>query len=393
MPDTHALLGPSSAHRWMTCTPSARLEEKLEDSGSEYAKEGTLAHRLGELRLRAKYEGLDLCGPEGGPQLQEVVNDPMYSATMSEHMDAYVDFIGERLAEAKTRCNDPRLFIEQRICYEEYAPDGFGTADCIILADGIMDVVDLKYGKGVPVSAENNPQMKIYGLGGYLALSWAYDIHTVRMTIFQPRLDSVSTAEISVEDLLTWAEIELKRKALLAWEGGGDFAPGEDTCRWCKVAPTCRARADYQLGIARYEFTQPELLTPEDIADVLRRLPDLQNWADQVAAYALDMAVNHGATIPGFKVVEGRSNRRYANEDAIAKALRKDGFKVADIYKPKELLGITAMENLVGKRRFAELAGPYITKPEGKPTLAPENDKRPAINTAAQAAHDFKEEI
>lgn len=365
----------------------------MADQDSEYAREGTLAHRLGELRLRAKYEGLDLYGSEGGPQLQEVVNDPLYSATMSEHIDAYVDFIGERFAEAKTRCNDPRLFIEQRICYEEYAPDGFGTADCIILADGIMDVVDLKYGKGVPVSAENNPQMKIYGLGGYLALSWAYGIHTVRMTIFQPRLDNVSTAEISVEDLLTWAEIELKHKALLAWEGGGDFAPGEDTCRWCKAAPTCRARADYQLGIARYEFTQPELLTPEDIADVLRRLPGLQKWAEQVAAYAQDAALNHGASIPGFKLVEGRSNRKYSDEDATAKALRKAGFKVGDIYKPKELLGITAMERLVGKKALEAIAGQYIIKPEGKPTLVPEEDKRPAINTAAQAAHDFKEEI
>lgn len=389
MPDIHALLGPSSSHRWLACPPSARLEEKIEDTGSEYAQEGTLAHRLGELRLRARFEGLDLCGPEGGPQLQEVVNDPLYSASMSEYMNDYVAFVVERMAEAKTRCKDPRIFIEQTIRYEEYVPEGFGTSDCTIISDGIMDVIDFKYGKGVSVSAENNPQMKLYALGCFLALSWAYEIHTIRMTIFQPRIDNISMAKISVEELLAWAENELKPQAALAWAGEGEFAPSPETCRWCKAAPICRARAEYQMEIARHEFAQPELLTPEDIADVIRRLPDLQNWAEQVTNFALDAVLNKGAAVPGFKVVEGRSNRKYADEDAIAKALRKDGFKVADIYKPKELLGLTAMEKLVGKRRFEELAGPYIIKPEGKPTLAPEEDKRPALNTSAQAAADF----
>ncbi len=393
MPDIHALLGPSSAHRWLACPPSARLEEGIEDQGSDYAKEGTLAHRLGELRLRGRWEDLDLCGEEGGPMLQEVVNDPMYSATMSEHIDAYVAFIDERMADAKTRCRDPHIFIEQTIRYEEYVPEGFGTADCVILADDLMDVVDLKYGKGVPINAEDNPQMKLYALGCYLALSWAYNIRTIRMNIFQPRLDSVSTAEISVVDLLTWAEEKLKPKAALAWEGKGEFNPGPETCRWCKAAPVCRARAEHQLEIARHEFAQPNTLTIEEIADILSRLPDLKAWAEQVEAFAQDAVVNKGLTIPGFKVVEGRSNRKYADEDAIAKALRKAGYKVADIYKPKALLGITAMEKLVGKQTLENLAGQYIVKPAGAPTLVPETDKRPAINTAAQAAEEFKEEI
>lgn len=388
MPDAHALLGPSSAHRWLACPPSARLEEGLEDQGSDYAREGTLAHRLGELRLRERWEA-----PKDRSQdFEEVRSDPMYSATMSEHIDAYVSFVEERMAEAKTRCGDPRIFIEQTIRYEEYAPEAFGTADCIILADGLMDVVDFKYGKGVPVSAEDNPQMKLYALGCYLALSWAYEIHTIRMNIFQPRLDSVSTAEISCEDLLAWAEKELKPRAALAWEGKGDFAPGAETCRWCKAAPICRARADHQLELAKYDFAQPATLTAEEVADILRRLPDLKAWAEQVEAYAQDAAVNNGETIPGFKVVEGRSNRKYEDEDAIAKALRKAGFKVADIYKPKALLGITAMEKLVGKQTLEKLAGQYIIKPPGAPTLVPETDKRPAINTAAQAAEEFKED-
>lgn len=385
MPDTHALLGPSSAHRWLACTPSARLEENIEDQGSEYAKEGTLAHRLGELRLRERWEGPG----DHNRDFEEVRADPMYSGAMEEHIDAYVAFVEERMAEAKTRCADPRIFIEQTVKFDEYVPEAFGTADCIILADGLMDVIDFKYGKGVPVSAEDNPQMKLYALGCYLALSWAYEIPLIRMTIFQPRLDSVSTAEISSEDLLAWAEQELKPRAALAWEGKGDFAPGEETCRWCKVAPICRARANYQLELAKYDFAQPTTLTPEEVAAILLRLPDFTSWATQVTEFAQDAAVNKGITIPGFKLVEGRSNRKYVDEDAIAKTLRKAGYKVADIYKPKALLGITAMEKLLGKHKMENLIAPYITKPPGAPTLVPETDPRAAINTADQAAADF----
>lgn len=387
MPDTHALLGPSSAHRWLACTPSARLEENMEDQGSEYAQEGTLAHRLGELRLRFLFEKSTL--DEYTEALSEIVSDPMYSGAMMEHIDAYVAFVEERMAEAKTRCADPRIFIEQTVKFDDYVPEAFGTADCIILADGLMDVIDFKYGKGVPVSAEDNPQMKLYALGCYLALSWAYEIPLIRMTIFQPRLDSVSTAEISSEDLLVWAEQKLKPRATLAWEGKGDFAPGAETCRWCKAAPICRARADYQLELAKYDFAQPATLTPEEVAAILLRLPDFTSWATQVTEFAQDAAVNKGVAIPGFKVVEGRSNRKYADEDAIAKILRKAGYKVADIYKPKALLGITAMEKLLGKHKMETLIAPYITKPPGAPTLVPETDKRPAINTADQAAADF----
>lgn len=385
MPDTHALLGPSSAHRWLACTPSARLEENIEDQGSEYAKEGTLAHRLGELRLRERWEGPG----DHNRDFEEVRADPMYSGAMEEHIDAYVAFVEERMAEAKTRCADPRIFIEQTVKFDDYVPEAFGTADCIILADGLMDVIDFKYGKGVPISAEDNPQMKLYALGCYLALSWAYEIPLIRITIFQPRLDSVSTAEISSEDLLAWAEQELKPRAALAWEGKGDFSPGEETCRWCKAAPICRARADYQLELAKYDFAQPDTLTLEEVAAILLRLPDFKSWVEQVETFAQDAAVNKGVAIPGFKVVEGRSNRKYADEDAIAKILRKAGYKVADIYKPKALLGITAMEKLLGKHKMETLIAPYITKPPGAPTLVPETDKRTAINTADQAATDF----
>lgn len=373
---------------WMACPPSARLGEGIEDKGSEYAQEGTLAHSIGELLLRKRWEGADITA-----DLEAAQADPLYSGEMGEHMEAYAAFVEERMAEAKTRCADPRIFIEQTVKFDEYVPEGFGTSDAIIISDGLMDVVDLKYGKGVPVSAEGNPQMRIYALGCYLALSWAYEISIIRMNIFQPRLDSISTDTITRDELLAWAENELKPRAALAWEGKGEFCPSKETCRWCRASPRCRAHRDYQLEIARQEFADPPLLSNDEVAEIMNRLPALLAWADKVKEYALDAALNHGEQFPGYKVVEGRSNRKYADEDSIAAALRKAGFKVVDIYKPRELLGLTAMEKLVGKKRFGELAGQYIIKPEGAPTLVPEADKRPPINTAAKAAEDFKEDI
>ncbi len=388
MPDRHALLGPSSAHRWLVCTPSARLSESFADQDSEYAKEGTLAHRIGELLLRKRWEGEDITA-----DLEAAQADPLYSGEMGEYMEGYAAFIEERMAEAKTRCKDPRIFVEQCVSFEGYIPESFGTADCLILSDGLLDVIDLKYGQGVPVTAEGNPQMRIYGLGCFLALSFAYEINEIRMTIYQPRIDNIATATMTRTGLLDWAENELKPKAALAWAGEGDFCPGEGTCRWCRAAPICRAHRDYQLELAKRDFADPPLLSPDEVAEVLARLPALTAWAKSVEDYALDAAVNQGASFPGYKVVEGRSNRKYADTDSIAAALRKAGYKVADIYKPRELLGLGAMEKLVGKKKFGELAGQYIIKPEGAPTLVPEADKRPPINTAAKAAEDFKEDI
>lgn len=388
MPSDHALLGPSSAHRWLSCTPSARLEEGLPDTGSSYATEGTLAHRLGELLLRAEYEGADIT-----EELAEVRADPQYSPAMMEHMEGYAAFVAERYADAKSHCPDPRLYVEQRIDVSEYVPDGFGTTDCVIIADGLMDVIDLKYGAGIPVSAEDNPQMKIYALGCLLAFSLFYDITAIRMTIYQPRLDSVSTAVIDRDKLEAWAEQFLKPRAAQAYAGEGPFAPGELTCKWCKAGATCKARAEYQLELAAKDFQDAALMDNDEIAEVLERLPGLLAWAKQVKDYAEDAAINHGEKFPGFKVVEGRANRRYVNEGAIARRLKKAGFATADIYKPKELLGITAMEKLVGAKKLAELVGGLIEKPAGSPTLVPMSDKRPELNSAAKAAADFADDV
>lgn len=388
MPSDHALLGPSSAHRWLSCTPSARLEEGLPDTGSSYATEGTLAHRLGELLLRAEYEGADIT-----EELAEVQADPQYSPAMMEHMEGYAAFVAERYADAKSHCPDPRLYVEQRIDVSEYVPDGFGTTDCVIIADGLMDVIDLKYGAGIPVSAEDNPQMKIYALGCLLAFSLFYEITAIRMTIYQPRLDSISTAVIDRDKLEAWAEQFLKPRAAQAYAGEGPFAPGEMTCKWCKAGATCKARAEYQLELAAKDFQDAALMDNDEIAEVLERLPGLLAWAKQVKDYVEDAAINHGEKFPGFKVVEGRANRRYVNEGAIARRLKKAGFATADIYKPKELLGITAMEKLVGAKKLAELVGGLIEKPAGSPTLVPMSDKRPELNTAAKAAEDFADDV
>lgn len=387
MPSDHALLGPSSAHRWLSCTPSARLEEGLPDTGSSYATEGTLAHRLGELLLRAEYEGADIT-----EELAEVQAAPQYSAAMLEHIEGYAAFVAERYADAKSHCPDPRLYVERRIDVSEYVPDGFGTTDCVIIADGLMDVIDLKYGAGIPVSAEDNPQMRIYALGCLLAFSLFYEITAIRMTIYQPRLDSVSTAVIDRDKLEAWAEQFLKPRAALAYAGEGPFAPGELTCKWCKAGATCKARAEYQLELAAKDFQDAALMDNDEIAEVLERLPGLLAWAKQVKDYAEDAAINHGEKFPGFKVVEGRANRRYVNEGAIARRLKKAGYATADIYKPKELLGITAMEKLVGAKKLAELVGGLIEKPAGSPTLVPVSDKRPELNTAAKAAEDFADD-
>lgn len=384
MPDRHALLGPSSAARWLACPPSARLSEGLKDTASDYAQEGTLAHRVGELLLRERWEGADI-----REDMAALQTDPLYFPAMMEYMKSYAGFIEERMAEARTRCKDPRLYIEQEVELGQFAPESFGTSDAIIASDGRLDVLDLKFGKGVRVDAAGNPQMRLYALGAYLALSWAYEFDVIRMTIYQPRLDHISTDEITKDDLLEWAEKVLKPRAALAWEGKGEFCPGENTCRWCRAAPICRAHRDYQLELAREDFADPPLLSPEEVAEVLTRLPTLQAYAEQVKAYALDAAVTQGVTFPGYKLVTGRSVRRYADENAIAAALCKAGYPESDIYKPHELLGLTAMEKLVGKKKLDKLAGKYIIKPEGAPALASESDPRPALNRATKAEEDF----
>lgn len=371
----HAILSASSSHRWLHCLPSARLELEFENTNGEAAKEGTAAHALSEhklkkaLRIRSKRP------------ISEYDSDEMEECT-----DAYVDFIMEQVELARESCTDPIILIEQRLDFSCYVPDGFGTGDCVIISDDRLHIVDFKYGMGVLVDAEDNPQMKLYALGALEIYDSLYDIKEISMTIFQPRRENVSTWTVPVEELKAWAEEELKPKAAKAYQGEGEYMPGP-WCTFCRAYTRCRARADENLKLAQMEFKMPPLLTDSEIEEVLTILPDLTKWANEITAYATDAAVNHGKEWHGFKVVEGRSVRKYKDENAVAEKAVESGYK--DIYR-KSLIPMTEMQKLMGKTKFEEILGNLIYKPPGKPTLVPNSDKRPAMNVA-DAKNEFTE--
>jgi len=361
----HSILSPSGSHRWLNCTPSARLEQEFDDTESEAAKEGTAVHALCEHKLKKALHR----------RSKRPVSD-YYSDEAEECSDAYVEFIMEKYEAAKQVCKDPIVLIEQHLDFSCYVKDGFGTGDCIIVSDDQICVVDFKYGKGVLVEAEDNPQMKLYALGALRIYDALYDIKNVSMTIFQPRRENVSTWTISVEDLKAWAENELKPKAQMAYNGEGEYVPGE-WCTFCKAAVRCRARAEEKLRLAQKEFRMPPLLTDEEITEILKVLPDLTKWAGEITAYATDAAINNGKEWDGFKLVEGRSIRKYRDEEKVAAAAIEAGYN--DIYR-QSLITLTEMQKLMGKQKFEDILGDLVFKPPGKPTLVPNTDKRPAIN-------------
>ena len=373
-PEKHAKLSASSAHRWMNCNPSANLEREFADRSSEAAAEGSAAHALCEHKLR---KALKMRSTRPVSKYD--------SDEMEMYTDSYVEFVLEQIEVAKQHCADPFVLIEQRLDFSCYVPDGFGTGDCLIVADKLLHIIDFKYGLGVLVDAEENPQMMLYALGALRLFDALYDIDTISMSIFQPRRENVSTWTITVAELEEWAEQTLRPKAELAFKGEGEFKPGP-WCTFCKAAVKCRARAEEKLALARYEFAKPPLLTDEEIEDILSRLDDLTKWANEIAAYAQDAAINHGKQWTGFKLVEGRSIRKYTDETAVVIAATAAGYR--DIFK-KSLIPITEMEKLMGKKTFAEVLGGLVIKPQGKPTLVPASDKRPAIHTGAN--HDFTE--
>lgn len=371
----HAILSASGAHRWLNCTPSARLELEFDDNSGEAAAEGTAAHALSEHKLRKALK-----------MRSKKPVSPYDSDEMDNYTDGYVEFVLEVIEQAKQACRDPLILIEQRLDFSKYVPEGFGTGDCLIIADGTLHIIDFKYGQGVLVSAEDNPQMKLYALGALDLFDGIYDIEMVSMTIYQPRRENVSTSTVSKESLYQWAEEVLKPKAELAFNGDGNYCPGE-WCQFCRAAVKCRARAEAKMKLATFEFALPPLLSDEEIADILSSIGDLTNWANEIIAYATDAAVNHGKKWPGFKVVEGRSNRKYKDEEAVAEAAKNAGYR--DIYK-QSLITITEMEKLMGKSKFNEVLGGLVIKPPGKPTLVPVSDKRPEMNTSS-AKNDFME--
>ncbi|MFU0784339.1 DUF2800 domain-containing protein [Clostridium sp.] len=371
----HAVLSASGAHRWLNCLPSARLELEFVNNEFSAAAEGTAAHALCEHKLK---KALHM----RSKRPVSVYN----SDEMEEHSDAYVEFVMEQLELAKQSCTDPLILIEQRLDFSCYVPQGFGTGDCIIIADKKLHIIDFKYGMGVLVDAVDNPQMKLYALGALEIYDSLYDIEEVSMTIFQPRRENVSTWTIRIEDLKDWAEKELKPRAKKAYDGEGEYLPGE-WCTFCRAAVKCRARAEEKLKLAQSEFKLPPLLTDSEIEEVLSKLSDLTKWANEIIAYATDAAVNHGKEWHGFKVVEGRSVRKFKDEDAVAKVAKANGYK--DIFR-QSLITLTEMERLMGKAKFEKILGDLIYKPPGKPTLVPLSDKRPAMNVS-NAKNEFNE--
>lgn len=383
--NSHALLSPSGASRWLACTPSARLESTFPDSAGTAAEEGTLAHRLGETLIAYHFKRIPKA--EYAKIIREVEADPLYDLAMLEHAENYAAFVVERFAQAQSRTKDAVLMLEHPLNLTDYIPEGFGTGDTVIIADHILEIIDLKYGKGVMVYCENNKQMMLYALGALRDADYLFDIDTVLMTIYQPRLNNISSFEMSVKDLREWAEKELVPRAALAFAGEGDFVPG-DHCRFCRARHKCKALAEENLKLAKYDFQHPDVLDDMDISDILKRADAFTSWLSSIQSYALSEAIENGKKWDGFKLVEGRSNRCYQDETLVADKLLNHGYTENTIFT-KKLLGITAMEKAITKKEFSDLLSDLIVKPAGKPTLVPTSDKRPEWNSTESAISDF----
>ncbi len=416
MPGKHAILPPSGATRWLTCTPSARLEESFPESSSDAAREGTLAHALAANALELQsgkipyrqYSALRKELLEADSKITSAIEtqglvkgeldtvfkeQEFHCETMDQHISQYVAFVIEELNKAKVHTPTAALYIEHRLDMTEFVPEGFGTGDAAIFSNTELHVIDLKYGKGVRVTAENNSQMKIYALGWLAEYGWEYSIATVRLTIYQPRLGGTTTYELSIGELYHWAETELRPKALAAFAGEGDYAAGEH-CLFCKAKATCKALADYNMELAKYEFATANLLTMDDVAFIIGREKQFVGWLAEVKKYAMAQALT-GNMPPGYKLVAGKSDRVYkdpAKIEALILAFDPELNK-EKLYEPQKLLGITKMEKLLGAKRFSLYLGDQLFKPPGAPTLVPVDDPREEFNSAARDFADIEDEL
>lgn len=373
----HASFAPSSGERYLNCPPALLLEKQFPDENSPYAAEGTAGHALGEylINKHLKKRG------------KRPVSD-YYSDELVEAVDEYVSYAVGVIGEARRKCTNPMVETELRISLSHRIQECFGTADLVVVDSDSIHIIDLKLGKGVMVEADWNTQLMIYGLGVLDMVDMLYDIQSVKLTIVQPRLEHLSTWELPADELRKWSAEEFEPKAKLALTGEGDFKAGNH-CRFCKARFQCRERSEEYLRLAQMEFAEPPLLSEEEIAEVLSKSDALKKWAEEVYAYAQSEAIQNHREWPGYKLVAGRSNRKYVDEDTAAETAKSAGYH--DIYK-SVLIGVTEMERLMGKKKFHEILGTCVYKPEGKLTLVPDSDKREAVHLTTADA-EFKEEI
>lgn len=382
----HALLSASAARRWLNCTVSARLAEQFENKSSEYAMEGTFAHELGELELRHRTNGIN--AKEFKSKLATLKENKYYSPALHEYVMVYVTYVLASLSESQAVDPKSELLIEKKIDFSRYVPEGFGSNDAIVAGAKKIKVIDLKFGMGLKVEAALNPQLMLYALGAYLEMGEYEEYDTVSMVIVQPRLDWLSEFEMPITELLDWAENVLKPKALEAHAGGGTFCAG-DWCKFCPAKPQCSALAKANLELAKLEFAEPKLLTSEQIAEVLGKLDMLTDWAGAVKTYALSAALS-GTKWPGYKVVEGRSSRKFTDLDVVAGLLDFEGYTDEQLFR-KSLIPMGEVEKLLGKKDFEAVLKEWVVKTPGSPTLVKESDKRPEFNNLARAKAEFKD--
>ena len=380
----HAYLSASSANQWLNCPPSIKASEGIGDKTTTFAEEGTFAHELSELYFSNLYE--ELSDKDFKQQLKRYKQNEYYSEELREYVEQYVDIVEEKVNEARAQ-DEPILFFEHRLDLTRYVPESFGTGDVIIYYNGTVEIVDLKFGKGVEVSALNNPQLRLYGLGAYELLKDFEDVHTIKTTIIQPRLHNVSSESMTADDLVSWGLNVVRPQALKAIEGKGEFKPGNH-CRFCKIRHSCRARAEANLNASK-ELTTPTTLTDDELAELLHKLPDIKRWASDVEEYCREQALENNRNFDGWKVVEGRASRKYVDNEQVFERLKEH-------YDPKEIsetkvLSISKLEKQIGKKKVAELLSDLVEKPQGKPTLVTEDDKRQPITDSAES--DFTEFI
>lgn len=382
----HALLSCSGSSRWLKCQQSARLEESFPNTTSAYAAEGTLAHEFADLGLQRATRKITLATYR--KELRVLKAHMLYSKEMDGYVDEYISYVMQQYKAAKRKNGSALLLIEQKLDLTQYIPEGFGSNDAVIITDGEIEIVDLKYGMGVKVFAKDNSQLLLYGLGALTQNDILYDIKTVKTTIVQPRLSHIDNDTVSVKALIQWVEDTVKPKAKLAFEGAGDIVAGEH-CRWCKVAPRCKTLANKNLAIAKEDFADTRLLEDDSLMEVYGELAQISTWIKNVMGYVFEQAIA-GKQWPGYKLVRGRSNRKWIDETQARKALLSNfDYGLEDISQT-ELLGITAIEKLVGKKEFAEELSDVVEKPLGKPVLVAASDKR-AEYVVSTAAEDFKD--